>query len=545
MARKKINVKYPIIIRDLIDDVQEIKTSGGSSKNSNNIIKITHKELVNLRDTGKLIPGTNYRITDYVATTTDPESRSANHPFDIIVVADDEQTLNENARAIAHEGDTYFEKCNLAAWQLKYCIDNDTTRFSWAQEEFDGYAINMEGDWYGCILVSSQDTTHEGYPYHLRLEIEGEILDLYSGTLESEETEMLLDIEGEVEECVLGIAYRKIDAGKGVIYRMIDENNNDIPYDFKGIQFKRYKVTECNRSKSLVGMYASNESHHITVDEEDFRWCYLFNVMFGNENKDDSVGFYLSTPSNCKAGRCSQLMNGVCNIDGDRHYYNSYSWTCGVNCYYWTCGDNCSGWTCGDNCSGWTCNSSGSWTCGDNCNYWLCGDNSDYWTCGNQCSNWSCGKDCPYWVCGHYSHSWTCRDNCSGWTCGDNCNSWVCGDRCYHWTCGNQCSNWSCNIGCYYWTCGNNCSSWTCYTNCSSWSCGNYCSNWICPNNCFFWVCGNNCSNWTLQNDNCQYFNILDGVNGVTIPFVANNIDQQVAGMKSDGTVRVWNPADE
>ena len=28
--------------------------------------------------------------------------------------------------------------------------------------------------------------------------------------------------------------------GKGVIYRMIDEWNNDVPYDFKNIQFKRY-----------------------------------------------------------------------------------------------------------------------------------------------------------------------------------------------------------------------------------------------------------------------------------------------------------------
>lgn len=96
------------------------------------MINTTWEELKALRDAGKLIAGEQYRITDYVATTVDPESRSANHPFDIIVTADSESVLNEDARAIAHEGDTYFEKCNLAAWQLRYCLDNDVERFTWA-----------------------------------------------------------------------------------------------------------------------------------------------------------------------------------------------------------------------------------------------------------------------------------------------------------------------------------------------------------------------------------------------------------------------------
>lgn len=60
---------------------------------------------MNLRDNGELIPGQQYRITDYVTTTTQSNTQSAGHQFDIIVTADDVNVLNENARACLHEFD--------------------------------------------------------------------------------------------------------------------------------------------------------------------------------------------------------------------------------------------------------------------------------------------------------------------------------------------------------------------------------------------------------------------------------------------------------
>ncbi len=128
-----------------------------------NAVQITYAELKSLRDAGKLVPGTQYHITDYTCTTIQPNTQSAGHQFDIIVTADDESTLNEVARAVKHEGDTYFANNDLNAWKIWYCLDNDTNRFIWA------------------------DSTN----------------------------------------------------GKGVIYRMIDEFNNDVHYDFKNIQFLR------------------------------------------------------------------------------------------------------------------------------------------------------------------------------------------------------------------------------------------------------------------------------------------------------------------
>lgn len=68
----------------------------------------THAELVALRDAGSLVPGRQYRITDYTCTTTQAETQSAGNRFDVIVIADSTDKLNENARACLTAGDAYF-----------------------------------------------------------------------------------------------------------------------------------------------------------------------------------------------------------------------------------------------------------------------------------------------------------------------------------------------------------------------------------------------------------------------------------------------------
>lgn len=62
--------------------------------------KVTWAELIAMKNNDMLKPGQCYRITDYVATTAQSDTRSAGKQFDIIVTADDERTLNEHARAI-------------------------------------------------------------------------------------------------------------------------------------------------------------------------------------------------------------------------------------------------------------------------------------------------------------------------------------------------------------------------------------------------------------------------------------------------------------
>lgn len=158
---------------DNIHDTLENIPSGGS------YTEITWQELKNLRDNGQLSAGSLYRITDYQCTTVQENTRSAGNQFDIIVLALTNNTLSEQAWAALHEGDSYFANSNLSAWKLWYCLDNDTTRFDWAD--------NTSGN------------------------------------------------------------------GRGVIYRMIDEFNNDIPYDFKNIQ-----CTEWSGSFSGIYFYTFN-----------------------------------------------------------------------------------------------------------------------------------------------------------------------------------------------------------------------------------------------------------------------------------------------
>lgn len=74
--------------------------------------------------------------------------------------------------------------------------------------------------------------------------------------------------------------------GKGVIYRMIDEFDNDIPYDFKNVQFKRYKITGTtdSRQEDFIGKYyAFNGTFFATYDTSDFQWYYTCNDVNRND----------------------------------------------------------------------------------------------------------------------------------------------------------------------------------------------------------------------------------------------------------------------
>ena len=96
------------------------------------ITGVTYSELIGMRDNALLEMGALYRITDYMTTTTQDDTRSAGHQFDVVVLATGTKTLSEQAWAMPHSGDTYFNASNLKAWRLLYSLENDTSRFPWA-----------------------------------------------------------------------------------------------------------------------------------------------------------------------------------------------------------------------------------------------------------------------------------------------------------------------------------------------------------------------------------------------------------------------------
>ena len=98
-----------------VDGIVSIINISDISKKLDKIIEINHADLFALRDSSQLIPGQKYRIIDYITTTSQENTRSAEHQFDIIVTALNECTLSEEAQAIQHSNDEYFSSSNLSA----------------------------------------------------------------------------------------------------------------------------------------------------------------------------------------------------------------------------------------------------------------------------------------------------------------------------------------------------------------------------------------------------------------------------------------------
>lgn len=249
-------VQNKVITEALNNKVDKIQGKGLSSEDfttelkqkleSLNLIEsVTWSELKTLRDSSTLSPGTLYRITDYVTTTSQPDTRSSGYGFDVVVLATSVNTLLEEAFVVKRDDDIYFTEhnSNLNAWKIWYCLDNDAERFAWAS-----------------------------------------------------------------------------DTGKGVIYRMIDEFGNDCPYDFKNIQFKRWKITSSSSELAdhlsdiegkYVGIMKTDDFEnymptYLTVpDVEDYKWLYTFSYAENDVILDLSL-----KPTICEHNiikSCSQL----------------------------------------------------------------------------------------------------------------------------------------------------------------------------------------------------------------------------------------------
>ena len=250
-------------------------------------VKATYKEMTEMRDQGKLIPGQYYQITDYVTTVNEPlnpNARSAGHPFDILVRADSATVLNEQAWAVRHDGDTYFNDARLEAWELKYRLDN----VQWSKQT--GTYVTDEENGYTFLLIG--EITLSGHTYKLlqgfgmyvedwsdyalmETVAEGETIYCYYGDPEDFDPE-----EPEVVGTASGVE-EMTEAGKGTITWMKDEWGNEAGYDFKNVQFKRWKVTDELERENINGHYIGilnnlSDNKQSIEDESDFIWCYTF-----------------------------------------------------------------------------------------------------------------------------------------------------------------------------------------------------------------------------------------------------------------------------
>ena len=144
----------------------------------------------------------------------------------------------------------YFDGCSLNAWELKYCLDNDTNRFSWAQAGNAGlgFAAIKFGDSESSSIAQrySEGDNTNGYAWAL-VDGSGDI-DIDDANWNDVDTDFIIYTETEnpsIGDTVSGngvgtvLDYKEnvgaVPSGKGVIYYMKDEWNNEAPYDFKNV----------------------------------------------------------------------------------------------------------------------------------------------------------------------------------------------------------------------------------------------------------------------------------------------------------------------
>ena len=345
---------------------------------------ITYSALKELRDNSQLVPGKQYRITDYVTTTTQVNTQSAGNQFDIIVTADDVNVLNENARAIQHTNDEidYFHNSNLAAWELKYCLDNDTDRFKWADDSNNGKGViyYMKDEWnnecpydFKNIKFARWNRTN-GVSY------------IYSnGWVENSVNSSMFCLNGYYN---INSSYNTYLYGSNrikVVYNLTSESK--FYYTFGGISDKSFSGLHCNNVIKPNKEYI-NDVYRLMLNNIVFTGNDCINNIFGYDCKDNTLD-----------GLCAN------NIFGNNCYGNILNSECCYNIFGNDCHDNIVGEL--------SCNN----LFGNDCyNIHLYGHSLNYNTFGNNCYNIYMGAGCSSNSFGN-----NCCFNYMGNYC--NCNS--------------------------------------------------------------------------------------------------------------------------
>ena len=527
-----------------------------SGEDISTMININYNDLVELRNSGKLIAGQKYRIIDYETTTSKKNTESAGHMFDIIVEALSETELSEIAHAFWNVDDGYFDSENLNAWQLWYTIDNDKNRFDWASSKsfIDssdctisvGYTMDSEEGLYKfderIKFISNMWNDPNAEPYlegsaidelvtHWGYETEPnglESLTLYGLNLEfDEETGKITSEDGVSSDrwyyrgiiTVDGEDYdywQKVDDERD--YYLIDErqlffltnrivsgSTAVVVEEGKGVIYRMIDEygNDCPYDFKNIKFY--NETHDKYV--YTFSWIesdgtVIDTSIFGNKTLKDDVGDIIGVYGNiirpyyCGTHSLQQRLNNIVFISDREYdgglYYGCYSNTFGYNCYNNTFGNDCENNIFDNDCHN---NTFGNNFYNNTFGYY-CSAN----TFGNYCYNNTFGNNCDNNIFGNNCDNNTFGNNCNNNTLDDNCNKNIFDDECDDNTFGNNCDNNTFGNGCHNNTFGNRC-----YSNilrgsaCDNNTLGDYCSTntfgYDCNNNTF----GNNCNNNTFD----------------------------------------------
>ena len=469
--------------------------------------EITYSALVALRNGGNLVPGKWYRITDYRCSTLQANTMAATNAFDILVRADDASHLNENAFAMHHTGDTYFQNCNLKAWQLKYCLDNDTDRFAWADDS----------DGRGVIYYMKDEWGNE-CPYDFK----NIMFQRWAVTADQDHPSLVVD---------------NADNNYGYYYGAKDLQGNNVLSKATYGEDTGYFYTFALKDLESGDWFDYTVAAHLGLknDEGNEVACYNNHLIEATDEYGSGKGEMAKMLNNIVFFNCYGDLS-------DTSYSDDYSY-CNNNRFLGNCQSN----TFGNNC---VRNTFGNYfqnnTFGNSCvsnsfgNY--CNNNSF----GNECSYNSFGNDCGSNTFGNGCYSNTFGNNCGGNTFGNSCQNNSFGNSCVSNSFGNNFRQNSFGNNFYQNSFGNGCTYNTFGNNCNNNSFGNYCNSiTVFDGVKYCSVSGGSADNAPVKN--AQILNGTAGAsaaNKLTIAFTANASYTQVAAKDSSGNLQIWNPAD-
>ena len=424
----------------------------------------TYAQLVTLIEQNALVPGAIYRMTDFITTAADEREtaqfRSAGHPFDLLLQALSTNKLSAKAAALPHADDTYFANVELDKWQIWYDINNDTTKYNWADAE----------------------------------------------------------------------------NGKGVIYRLIDEHNNDCPYDFKNIQFKRWAITDIS-STSLTAdalaslkealVYANNGNRHMankdiygnwipqdiqdttfTIDENNSGWYYTFDGISSEDGSTPGDHYDMSAHPLRLSPECIQAqLDDGCSTDYADYCKNNII----KSAYYEYVVDDL------------------YYKGRQILNNIVFANSMSYCYYDEEGESWNYTTN--------YCYANVFESECTYNTFGNNCYQNTFGNYFQYNTFGNYFQNNTFGNYFRYNTFGNSCSRNTFGNNCQYIT-------------AFEGIQFLDVTGGSTDSDYVRYAQILNGTKGsnennkLTVAFTQNVSYTQIAALKTNGTLAIWNPAD-
>jgi hypothetical protein len=305
---------------------------------------------------------------------------------------------------------------NLPAWELKYCLDNDTTRFAWADTSQS--IINLNSSFSQGAPLTRQpafdgawadEAVSEYSEYYYAWGTQADVDDNDCRCFWYSKTEFLnqgdtvyqySDSDGEFVAAAV-----EITTGKGVIYYMKDEWGNECPYDFKNIQFTRklsfpygswpvldtetgndtWVYTFCGSISSGSNTYSLGDGSLIGPHEygTDTAGGGTFHRNIIKPRIISSYQGRMQLNDNVLLGQCDAPTPGNIGL----------AYCCNNNTFDANCGSNTLGCCCSFNTFGSKCFSN---TLGAYCMNNTFGNDCTLNTFGNQCCSNTFGNDCSF-----------------------------------------------------------------------------------------------------------------------------------------------------